>query len=253
MDFARWMFERDESEALNSRSHSQLPAIIPPARPPAIRSPKRLLLLRHWPLIAVAALASGAGVVTAVVWPMSPNRPAAAVQPARVAASQVVQSAAPPLAATTRMTTATAPSTAGLDTAEPVQDVARLEHPAELGQDVVHPEHMADPGRDVMRLEHAKSAMAPDRQVRLLKRGADFLRDGNVVAARLVLQSVADARNAQAALLLGATYDPLMLTSLGARGLQPDREAARAWYRRAQEYGSSEAAGRIERLAQIDR
>src|SRR5262252_1824577 len=72
----------------------------------------------------------------------------------------------------------------------------------------------------------------PDRQAQLFKRGADFLKDGNVAAARLMLQPVADAVNAQAALLLGATYDPFMLAELGVRGLQPDRVAALAWYRR---------------------
>jgi hypothetical protein len=251
MDYIGWMFDRDEREALNSRAHSQLPAIIPPARPPAVLSHKRLLLLRHWHLIAVAAFASGAGVVMALVWPLFSNRPAVTVQPARAAVSHVVQSATPPLAATTRMTTATAPIAAGLNAAEPVQDVVRPERPAELGQDVVHPERPADLGRDAVRPERAKSVMAPDRQARLLRRGSDFLRDGNVVAARLVLQLAADAGNAQAALLLGATYDPLMLADLGVRGLQADREAARTWYRRAGEYGASEAAGRIERLAQV--
>jgi TPR repeat protein len=93
----------------------------------------------------------------------------------------------------------------------------------------------------------------PDRQAQLFKRGADFLKDGNVAAARLMLQSVADAGNAQAALLLGATYDPIVLADLGVSGLQPDRVAALAWYRRAQEYGASEASDRIKRLTEADR
>jgi len=98
----------------------------------------------------------------------------------------------------------------------------------------------------------------PDRQAQLFKRGADFLKDGNVAAARLMLRSVADAGSAQAALLLGATYDPIILANLGVRGLEPDRVAAIAWYRRAQEYGASEASGRIasgriERLTETDR
>ena len=97
-----------------------------------------------------------------------------------------------------------------------------------------------------------------DRQAQLFKRGADFLKDGNVAAARLMLRSVADAGSAQAALLLGATYDPIILANLGVRGLEPDRVAAIAWYRRAQEYAASEASGRIasgriERLTETDR
>jgi TPR repeat protein len=93
----------------------------------------------------------------------------------------------------------------------------------------------------------------PDRQAQLFKRGVDFLKDGNVAAARLMLQSVADAGDPQAALLLGATYDPILLADLGFRGVQPDRVAALAWYRRAQEYGANEASGRIERLTEADR
>jgi len=104
---------------------------------------------------------------------------------------------------------------------------------------------------------NSTSAML-DRQAQLFKRGADFLKDGNVAAARLMLRSVADAGSAQAALLLGATYDPIILANLGVRGLEPDRVAAIAWYRRAQEYAASEASGqiasgRIERLTETDR
>ena len=104
---------------------------------------------------------------------------------------------------------------------------------------------------------NSTSAML-DRQAQLFKRGADFLKDGNVAAARLMLRSVADAGSAQAALLLGATYDPIILANLGVRGLEPDRVAAITWYRRAQEYAASEASGqiasgRIERLTETDR
>jgi hypothetical protein len=135
--------------------------------------------------------------------------------------------------------------------ARPAVDVraATADEPRSAEPSAAGPNDTAAP--DAARPERATSAMAPDRQALLLKRGFEFLKDGNVAAARLMLQSAADAGNAQAALLLGATYDPLMLADLGVRGLQPDREVARTWYRRAQEYGSSEAAGRIERLAQM--
>jgi hypothetical protein len=149
-----------------------------------------------------------------------------APQQGREAALQAGEGAAP--LTTIKTTTATAPSAVGLNAAEPGQ-------------------------ADAMRPEHAMSVMTPDRQAQLLKRGSNFLKDGNVAAARLMLQSVADAGNAEAALLLGATYDPLMPADPGVRGLKPDREAARAWYRRAQEYGSSEASARIERLAATDK
>lgn len=250
MDRTSGRFGSHRSDALGAK----LPALFRPPRPPAL-VPRKRRLLPHWRVIVVAALASGAGVVAAVVWPLFPSRTGTImqqgaivqqgaiaqqgtmVQPAREAASRAAESAAPPL--TIKVTTAAAPSTAAFDAAEPAQVVVRPEHAAEIGQDTV-------------RAERATSVMRSDRQALVLKLGASLLKDGNVAAARLMLQSAADAGNAQAAMLLGATYDPLILADLGVRGLRPDPEAARTWYRRAQEYGSSEASGRIERLARMD-
>jgi hypothetical protein len=245
MDRTSGRFDSHESEALGSK----LPALFRPPRPPAI-VPRKRLLLPHWRVIVVAVLASGAGVAAAVVWPLFPNRTGAVVQAGAVAqqgreaASRAAESAPPPMA---KMTTAAAPSTAGFNTAEPAQVVT-----AEPAQAVVRPEHAAERSQDTVRPERATSVMRSDRQALVLKLGSSLLKDGNVAAARLMLQSAADAGNAQAAMLLGATYDPLILADLGVRGLRPDREAARTWYRRAQEYGSSEASGRIERLARMD-
>jgi TPR repeat protein len=71
---------------------------------------------------------------------------------------------------------------------------------------------------------------------------------GDFAAARLVLRPAAEAGGHEAALLLGATYDPAALSDLGALGLAPDPNMARAWYQRAMEAGSVEASRRIERL-----
>ena len=83
----------------------------------------------------------------------------------------------------------------------------------------------------------------------LAKRGEEFIAAGNITAARLVLQRAAEARDAGAALLLGATYDPIMLEKFGVRGLAPDIATARTWYERAKEFGSAEASRRLEMLA----
>jgi TPR repeat protein len=96
----------------------------------------------------------------------------------------------------------------------------------------------------------ATAKLAPDRTAKLIKRGLEFLKDGDFAAARLMLRPAADAGDAQAALLLGATFDPLVLAELGVFGLRPDPVAARAWYQRAAEFGSADASGRIDRLAQ---
>ena len=48
----------------------------------------------------------------------------------------------------------------------------------------------------------------------LLKRGKDLIAAGDLAAARIVLRKAADANDAEAALALAATYDPLMLREL---------------------------------------
>ena len=86
--------------------------------------------------------------------------------------------------------------------------------------------------------------------MRLVKRGRDFIKDGNLAAARLLLRPAADAGDADAALLLGSTYDPVALNQIGAVGVRPDPDVARVWYQRAKQFGSPDASARIERLAQ---
>jgi hypothetical protein len=88
----------------------------------------------------------------------------------------------------------------------------------------------------------------PQRLAQLVKRGVELLRIGDFAAARLVLRPAAEAGDAEAALLLGATFDPAAVSDLGALGLAPDPNMARVWYQRAMEAGSAEASRRIERL-----
>lgn len=88
-----------------------------------------------------------------------------------------------------------------------------------------------------------------DEIASLVKRGQDFIANGDLASARLVLRRAADAGDAQAALLLGSTYDPATFKQLKVIGSAPDPAEARAWYQRAVELGSSEAVRRIEPLA----
>jgi hypothetical protein len=83
---------------------------------------------------------------------------------------------------------------------------------------------------------------------RLAKRGEEYLAQGDIAAARLVLARAAAAHDAHAALSLGATYDPAVLRHLHVLGFQPDVAQARAWYEKAAEYGSTDAAARIAAL-----
>lgn len=75
-----------------------------------------------------------------------------------------------------------------------------------------------------------------------LARGDERLKSGDVFAARLFYEKAADAGNAHGALMVGATFDPTFLASVGVYGLGGDEKAALAWYRRASDLGDPEAA-----------
>jgi TPR repeat protein len=95
--------------------------------------------------------------------------------------------------------------------------------------------------------------LEPDEVAALVKRGEGFIASGDFASARLVLQRAAEAGDAQAALLLAGTYDPIALEKLGLQGPTADIEKARTWYERARELGSAAASGRLQLLAGRDR
>jgi hypothetical protein len=84
----------------------------------------------------------------------------------------------------------------------------------------------------------------------LLKRGKDLIATGDLAAARLVLRRAVEANDAEAALALGATYDPLVLRQLKVYGFTPDAAMARSWYEKAAELGSAAAPRRLEMLTE---
>lgn len=83
----------------------------------------------------------------------------------------------------------------------------------------------------------------------LVKRGNEFIANGDLAAARLLLRRAAEAGSAEAALAVGATFDPVVMQRLGAIGTTPDIAQARQWYQRAAELGSNAA---LQRLAGLD-
>jgi TPR repeat protein len=82
----------------------------------------------------------------------------------------------------------------------------------------------------------------------LLNRGKDFFKDGDVVSARLLFRRAAAAGNAEAALVLGRTFDPVVAIRMGIIGIKPDIARARQWYERAAELGSPAASQELARL-----
>jgi Sel1 repeat len=92
-------------------------------------------------------------------------------------------------------------------------------------------------------------AIDPDEIKLLMKQGEQFAEVGDLVTARLLFQRAAEAGDATAATALGATYDPILLTKLGAVGISADVEKARFWYEKAASLGSSDARRRLDLLA----
>ena len=82
----------------------------------------------------------------------------------------------------------------------------------------------------------------------LMSCGQDFLKAGDIEAARIGFGRLADAGIADGVLALASTYDPRYLAEHNVVGVHGDVAKARALYQRAAELGSTEA-GRI--LAQM--
>lgn len=93
----------------------------------------------------------------------------------------------------------------------------------------------------------------PDEIAGLIKRGQQLLSAGDIAPARLMLQRAALGGSAQAALMLGGTFDPDVLRELGVLGFAPNPAKAREWYQKALKLGANEASRRLDRLAQAQR
>jgi len=89
----------------------------------------------------------------------------------------------------------------------------------------------------------------PNEIAASLRRGDDLIASGDLAAARLVLRRAANAGDAQAAMTLAGTYDPVILEKRGVHGFVPDVAMARVWYEKAKKFGSAEAPQRLELLA----
>jgi len=87
-----------------------------------------------------------------------------------------------------------------------------------------------------------------DEIARLVRLGMDSLKSGDLSSARPLLQRAAEAGNANAALMLGATFDPIAMKQLGVVGVRSDIARARRWYERAEQLGSDTAAQELAKL-----
>ena len=81
-----------------------------------------------------------------------------------------------------------------------------------------------------------------DEIAALVKRGKDFVTNGDLVSARLPLRRAAEAGSAEAAQALGETFDPVVFQRLHVIGIEPDAAMAQKWYQRAAELGAAAAS-----------
>lgn len=82
----------------------------------------------------------------------------------------------------------------------------------------------------------------------LVRRGETFLANNDVISARLILVRAADSGDAQAAFLMGESYDPAALLQRGVTGALADPVKARAWYETSARLGDTRASQRLRQL-----
>jgi hypothetical protein len=106
-----------------------------------------------------------------------------------------------------------------------------------------------EPGAQIPPASKATRMLDPEEIKLLMEQGQQFIAAGDVVTARMVFQRAAEAGDADAAVALGGTYDPIVFAKLGVAGLGADVEKARTWYQKAESLGSAEATRRLAILA----
>jgi hypothetical protein len=142
------------------------------------------------------------------------------------------------------------------------QERDRVEAPAQGPESTppigvrIAPERAANsPVNQVKQAAVAAAAAAAEAQgspeaARLLARANGLLGQGNVGAARIVLERAAETGSAQASFMLAETYDPVILSTWGTYGTRGDATKAREFYAKAHVGGIQEAKDRFNALVQ---
>jgi hypothetical protein len=94
----------------------------------------------------------------------------------------------------------------------------------------------------------APEAPGNPEALRLMVRASLLLSQGNIGAARTVLDRAAETGSAPALFALAETYDPLILAAWGTMGTQGDAAKARELYTKALASGVQEARDRLDAL-----
>jgi len=89
-----------------------------------------------------------------------------------------------------------------------------------------------------------------DRISDLIAHGHKMIAVGYFAGARAYYQRAAEAGSGEAALAVGATFDPAFVAALRVQGIKPDKQAAETWYERAAALGVADRAGKLAMLRQ---
>ena len=193
--------------------------------PPTIANPAQAEAAPAPPTPASPAQAEAA---PAPPTPASPAQAEAAPAPATIGSSAQAEPAASPSAGTARINMTAQPA--------PSQRPSQTETASALASPVA----ATDTGL----------GLGTDELADLVKRAQGFINAGDFSAARLLLRRAAEAGSAEAALALGATFDPDFLRKSRAVGIDPDVARARQWYQKAVDLGSPVAAKQLNSLPQ---
>jgi len=87
-----------------------------------------------------------------------------------------------------------------------------------------------------------------ERIAGLMEHGKKMIDVGYLAGARAYYKRAAEAGSAEAALAVGATYDPAFIDAINAHGTPPDPEAAKSWYERADALGLKDAEAKLKAL-----
>ncbi|MHB0770562.1 coiled-coil domain-containing protein [Bradyrhizobium sp. 5.13L] len=96
--------------------------------------------------------------------------------------------------------------------------------------------------------EPLTAASQSEAEARLLPRARALLDQGNIGAARIVLELAAEKDIAQASFMLAETYDPAVLSAWGTYGTRGEAAKARELYAKAHRGGIREAKERLDAL-----
>ncbi|RQH13511.1 hypothetical protein [Bradyrhizobium sp. RP6] len=96
--------------------------------------------------------------------------------------------------------------------------------------------------------EPLTAANQNEAEARLIPRARALLDQGNIGAARIVLELAAEKDIAQASFMLAETYDPAVLSAWGTYGTRGEAAKARELYAKAHRGGIREAKERLEAL-----